>query len=278
MKKLVLLASLGAFGVALIVTAGAGARAQAERIQIAAAMNAADERPVPRGEVANARGTFTATLAKSDTGGVLTWQLAFSGLTGPAIAAHIHLGERGQPGPVIVPLCAPCSSGASGTANLNPTVVAAIQDDRAYVNVHTSLNAPGEIRGQVTPRASVRTAANARQERPRPKGNVARARATFTATITKAGSEGTIAWRLTFSRLTGRAVAAHIHRGARGRPGPVLVPLCAPCRSGARGTANVSAAVLDALEAGRAYVNVHTRRNAAGEVRGQIAAVALTLT
>jgi hypothetical protein len=30
------------------------------------------------------------------------------------------------------------------------------------------------------------------------------------------------------------------------------------------------------LEAGRAYVNVHTKKNAAGEIRGQLAAVPLT--
>jgi CHRD domain len=277
-KKLVSLLTVGVLGVALAVAGSAGARGQANRIQIQAVMSAAEERPAPRGEVTNARGTFTATLTKSDTGAVLNWRLAFNNLTGPSIAAHIHIGERGQPGPVVVPLCAPCTSGASGTANVNPTVLGAIQDDRAYVNVHTTLNAPGEVRGQVTPVANVRTSLNARQEVPRPKGKVNRARGTFTATVTKAGTSGSIAWRLTFSRLTGRAVAAHIHSGRRGRSGPVIVALCAPCRSGARGNADVSAAVLSALEAGRAYVNVHTRRNPAGEIRGQLPTVPLTVS
>jgi hypothetical protein len=35
--------------------------------------------------------------------------------------------------------------------------------------------------------------------------------------------------------------------------------------------------VLAALRTGRAYVNVHTPRNAAGEIRGQIPAVSLRL-
>ena len=87
-----------------------------------------------------------------------------------------------------------------------------------------------------------------------------------------------IAWRLTFSRLTGKAIAAHIHSGRRGVPGPVIVPLCAPCKSGVRGRATVSAAVLNALESGRAYVNVHTRKNGAGEIRGQLPAVPLTIS
>ena len=105
-----------------------------------------------------------------------------------------------------------------------------------------------------------------------------RARGTFTATVKKEGDQGVVTWRLTFSRLTGRGIAAHIHRGAPGRAGPVIVPLCAPCRTGARGRVTVSAAVLNALETGRAYVNVHTRKNQAGEIRGQLRAVPLTIS
>jgi hypothetical protein len=263
---------------ALVVAGAAGARGQATRVQVAAAMNSADERPVPRGDVSGARGTFTGTLTKSDTGAVLTWQLTFSNLSGPAVAAHIHVAERGQPGPVVVPLCAPCTSGVTGTANINATVLSAIQSDRAYVNVHTALNPAGEIRDQLSAVANVSTTLTAAKERPKPKGNVRRARGTFTATVTKQGSEAVVAWRLTFSRLSGRAIAAHIHRGAPGKAGPVIVPLCAPCRSGARGRATVGAAVLNALETGRAYVNVHTRRNQAGEIRGQLRALPLTIS
>jgi hypothetical protein len=58
----------------------------------------------------------------------------------------------------------------------------------------------------------------------------------------------------------------------------VIVPLCSPCRSGARGRATVDASVLDSLESGRSYVNVHTKKNAAGEIRGQIAALSLSLS
>jgi hypothetical protein len=147
-----------------------------------------------------------------------------------------------------------------------------------YANVHTQLNPAGEIRGQVAVRASVRAALNARQEVPKPKGRVGRAQATFTGTLTKSGTTASLAWRLTFGRLTGRAAAAHIHVARRGRAGPVALALCGPCRNGARGTGTVSASLLNVLEAGRAYVNVHTPRNAAGEVRGQIPATPLVMS
>jgi Cu/Zn superoxide dismutase len=276
MRRFHLLAGSAALVFALAAVGGAAARSQASTIRIEADMTAANETPTPKGDVSNARGTFTGTLTKSATGAELSWRLEFSNLSGNAIAAHIHVAPRGTAGPVRVPLCAPCTSGVTGTATIDSAVLDAIENDRAYVNVHTPTNPAGEIRDQVAIVASVKTALRASQERPRPKGKVGRARGTFTATITRSGTSGTIAWRLTFSRLTGKAVAAHIHSGVRGRSGPVIAALCAPCRSGARGRATVDESVLSALEAGRAYVNVHTKKNPAGEIRGQIAAVPLS--
>ncbi len=276
-SKLVLLVVALTAAVALAVAGGAGARSQANQVRISAAMAASDETPAPKGDVGSAQGTFTGTLTKSDTGAVLTWQLSFTGLTGPANAAHIHVAARGTAGPVVVPLCAPCTSGVTGTATITPVVLEAIENDRAYVNVHTKTNPAGEIRDQVSPVAGLKTALRAAQERPRPKGNVRRARGTFSVSITKQGSAAVLSWSLTFSRLTGKAVAAHIHRGARGKAGAVIVPLCAPCKSGARGRTTVDSSVLNALESGRAYVNVHTKKNPAGEIRGELGSAALTI-
>lgn len=276
MRRCHLLAGAVALAFTLAAVGGAAARSQATTIRIAARMNVANETPAPKGDVSAARGTFAGTLTKSGTGGTLNWRLDFSNLSANAIAAHIHVGARGAAGPVRVPLCAPCSSGVTGTANIDAAVLDAIENDRAYVNVHTPTNPAGEIRDQVAITASVKTALRASQERPKPKGKVAKAKGTFSATIMRTGDSGTIAWKLTFGKLTGKAVAAHIHSGVRGKAGPVIVPLCAPCKSGRTGRANVSATVLSALESGRAYVNVHTKKNAAGEIRGQVAAVPLT--
>ena len=266
-----------ALGIALAATVGASARPQATAIQVRTVMNAAQEVPAPSGDVSNARGTFAASITKSDPGASISWQLAFSGLTGNAGAAHIHSGSSGSPGPVVLALCGPCQSPLTGTGNLTEAVLDAIEGGDAYVNVHTAMNGPGEIRGQIATTASIATTLTSRQEVPKPKGNVRRATGSFTATVAKLGTSGTLAWRLRFSRLTGRADAAHIHVGRVGRAGPVAVALCGPCRNGQRGTANLTAAQLTALAAGRAYVNVHTRRNPAGEIRGQVRAVPLTI-
>jgi CHRD domain-containing protein len=110
------------------------------------------------------------------------------------------------------------------------------------------------------------TKLNARSETPRPKGATL-ANGLFTANL----SGSSLTWRLTFSRLTGRALAAHIHLGKRGVAGPVAVPLCGPCVSGVHKTSKLTSSVRAALMSGRAYVNVHTAKNPAGEIRGQVA-------
>jgi len=105
-------------------------------------------------------------------------------------------------------------------------------------------------------------------EVPKPKAP-ATAKGLFTATVTENGSVRTIRWTLTFSGLSGKAMAAHIHKGKAGVSGGVVLSLCGPCKTGQTGQAKISKDAADALESGLAYVNVHTARNTAGEVRGQ---------
>ena len=110
---------------------------------------------------------------------------------------------------------------------------------------------------------------DAAQEVPKPRAR-AGARGAFSAGLVRTGTGGKLAWRLTFQGLTGSASASHVHLGKRGKAGTVAVSLCGPCRSGARGTATLNPRTVTALLAGTAYVNVHTKQNAAGEIRGQI--------
>jgi hypothetical protein len=81
-----------------------------------------------------------------------------------------------------------------------------------------------------------------------------------------------IAWR-----RIGAPYAAHIHRGARGVEGPVVVTLFAATdltRSVKRvsGCARASRALIDSIKSGPRsyYVNVHTPRYEGGAIRGQL--------
>jgi CHRD domain len=113
---------------------------------VSAKLTAAQE--VPKQVVVNTKGT--GLFAASLRGKKLTWKLTFSGLTGPATAAHIHLGAMGKAGNVVVVLCAStCKSGKTGTAMLSTALVSALSKHLLYVNVHTAKNPAGEIRGQL---------------------------------------------------------------------------------------------------------------------------------
>lgn len=110
-------------------------------------------------------------------------------------------------------------------------------------------------------------------EVPKPKGVRVGAAGVFTGkAIEGENDRASLTWKLTFTKLTGAAAAAHIHVGKVGKAGNVMVPLCGPCKSGQRGSMSITHAQLATIRAGRAYVNVHTKKNAAGEIRGQMKA------
>lgn len=135
--------------------------------------------------------------------------------------------------------------------------------------VWIGLSGAGQAVGDATT-LSLTAKLNTSQEVPTPRAAAA-ARGTFAAALVRSGAGGSLSWRLSFQGLSGKASAAHVHLGKRGKAGAVAVSLCGPCRSGARGTAKLNARTVTALLAGGAYVNVHTAKNPAGEIRGQVA-------
>jgi hypothetical protein len=81
----------------------------------------------------------------------LSWKLTYSGLSGPATAAHFHgPGEAGKNAGVAVAIPNAGSSPAEGSATLTDAQAADLAAGKYYVNVHTAANPGGEIRGQVT--------------------------------------------------------------------------------------------------------------------------------
>jgi hypothetical protein len=81
----------------------------------------------------------------------LTWKLTYSGLSGPATAAHFHgPADAGKNAGVAVAIPNASSSPAEGSATLTDAQAADLAAGRYYVNVHTAANPGGEIRGQVT--------------------------------------------------------------------------------------------------------------------------------
>jgi hypothetical protein len=90
-------------------------------------------------------GSFTIGADGSVTGSVAT-----TGVAGTM--AHIHLGARGQNGPVIVPLAKNGDTySAPAGAKLTDAQLQAFKAGNLYVNVHTAQNKGGEVRAQLQP-------------------------------------------------------------------------------------------------------------------------------
>jgi CHRD domain-containing protein len=80
-------------------------------------------------------------------------------------------------------------------------------------------------------------------------------------------------YEIRWSGLTGDATAMHLHAGVRGKPGSVVVPfqLDAPASGEAIGEVdNIPPAVADAFINQGLYLNIHTKVNPGGEIRGQV--------
>lgn len=94
-----------------------------------------------RGEVDTTYDTATKTL---------TWRGTYTGLSGPATAAHFHgPAALGANAGVAIPAPAPASP-FMGSAVLTDAQATALTEGRMYFNIHTAANPGGEIRGQVT--------------------------------------------------------------------------------------------------------------------------------
>ena len=97
-------------------------------------------------------GMGAATITVDASTNQVCWTLSATGITLPAIAAHIHQAPVGTPGPIVVPLSPP---GATGTSSGCTTAPAAIvlglltNPSAFYVNVHTTDFPAGAIRGQL---------------------------------------------------------------------------------------------------------------------------------
>lgn len=121
-------------------------------------------------------GTLSLTI-ESDTS--VSYSLEFKNLEGTVLQSHIHLGQRGVNGGIMVWLCGTatnpgpvgtpsCVGPTSGTATRSITAadiigpagqgisagefaefLRAVRTGNAYANVHSTRNPGGEIRGQL---------------------------------------------------------------------------------------------------------------------------------
>jgi hypothetical protein len=115
---------------------------------LSATMTGAAEAPGP----GDPDGTGTAVITLNHGQGEVCFQLTVANIN-PAIAAHIHEAPVGVPGPIVVPLTPPPTSGSSsGCVAVAPDLVKDIlqNPEEYYVNVHNDPFKAGAIRGQLS--------------------------------------------------------------------------------------------------------------------------------
>jgi hypothetical protein len=96
-------------------------------------------------------GTGTAEHDYDAASKKLNWKVTYSGLSGPATAAHFHgPAEAGKNAGVAVAIPNAGTSPVSGSATLTDAQAADLVAGKYYINIHTAANPGGEIRGQVT--------------------------------------------------------------------------------------------------------------------------------
>jgi hypothetical protein len=127
---------------AMVLSASA---AKAETVKYKAELTGAAETPPT-----DSKGTGTLTATYDTTTKTLTWTADYSGLTGPAIAAHFHgPAPVGKAAAVEVPQKPPLDSPMKGSATLTDSQAKDLTDGMMYFNIHTAEHKPGEIRGQL---------------------------------------------------------------------------------------------------------------------------------
>lgn len=241
-------------------------------------------------------------------------------------AAHLHCGAKGQNGPVIVGLYDnPAGSAVTGELvsgtldkddilqmkNCDPGIstlshlVQAMREEKIYVNVHTTENPNGLIRGQLT-----KYEKNSEQNEDNGNTGSEKFKHVFGAkpegkqevpmVETDASGKGSfkvfederkIKFDVKAKNIEG-ITAAHLHCGAKGENGPVVVDLFSNTEGidanskfadGTIDIDDISAAgascspniftmthLVQAMREGRIYLNIHTVQYPNGEIRGQL--------
>lgn len=144
--------SLAAFAVVAAATiSGCGMmqpQAPSNLVAFTTQLRAANEVP---SNASQGSGSVDAVLNK-DTN-QLRWKVNYTGLSGPATAAHFHgPANVGANAGVVLGWPGPINSPMEASATLTPAQAADLIAGRWYANIHTAANPGGEVRGQMAAR------------------------------------------------------------------------------------------------------------------------------
>lgn len=238
-----------------------------EDLNVSTLLTRSQQNPAFTNYSSSGTGTITVTSTGEIRGIVVT-----NGMVGTE--AHIHSGAPGVEGPIEIPLTGGPSVWTipEGTI-LTPDQRTKLDAGLLYYNVHSAKAPAGEIRGQLTQRVRFAFLSGAKETPPNS------STASGTGVLALDPSSGGIRG---FARTTGvNGTAAHIHVGASGVAGPVIVTLTETAPDSdiwavPEGTTLTSSQIAS-FNNGELYYNVHSAAFPGGEIRGQLEPATLTM-
>lgn len=225
-----------------------------------------------------ARGTV---IVKYDTlSNLLELVGDYQNLSAAITGSHIH-GPAGPTGNAPVLFNLTNTGGTTGILSVSVTLTAAQETNllagNMYANVHSATYPDGEIRAQLLSTSTFEThlfisLAQGSQEVP-----PVSTPGTALPTVLLDKITRVVYVTAGFSGLISNITMAHIHGGAAGTNGPVVVPLnISGTTSGTvTGTGTVRATFADSMINGLTYFNIHTVTNPGGEIRAQLGSLTL---
>jgi hypothetical protein len=238
--------------------------------EIMVSLAAANENPQPAGRMEKGMAMIK---IYNDNSIMVDASLTGFSATDNLTLAHIHAGDPVTNGPVVLDLM-PAFTGSSLKSTVKGIRTSLIDSLKAgtadlYLNIHSTQVGSGIVRGQlfneVTFAASV--ALSGANEVPS---------VTTTATgmaLLRVTTDNKLYSKVTVTNLESADAlsAAHIHTGAAGVNGGVLLGICESAADfGVTKIFSPSTAIINSIKNDALYVNVHSTMRPSGVVRGQI--------
>jgi hypothetical protein len=150
-----------------------------------------------------------ATFSLNAVGGDLSYNIIAANTSSLILSAHFHSGAAGVTGGVLNTICSPCTGNSlSGTWSNVSAFSAALAAGAVYINLHTTANPNGELRGQVTIIPLMGGALLTPSEP---------STATGVASVSLSGLS--LTYSIAMTGLSGAISQAHFHTGAAGTKG-----------------------------------------------------------
>ncbi len=243
----------------------------ADRLLFSSRLNGANITPV----AVSTNASGVAGFMLNNTRDTLYMNFSATGLSGNITGFHIHEGTDKQNGPVILDLDAGLVGNyAQARIALTPALLTKFIKSQVYLAVHTTANPNGEIRGQIKLESDFGyyTEMDGAQQVPM---NPTLSKGVAALNLSLDGKRLEI--KVVANALSGVIQGAHLHKGAVGTNGGLLVDLSSLIAADSTsmfGTIEIDDSIKSVFQSyvksGLVYLNIHTANNPNGEIRGQI--------